>query len=281
MRNLFFYTFLILLLWIFLSQCLILRNRWSDGKAYRVFASKKIPLNIHDTLINKRHIHYAVSGPDSLPTLIFLHGSPGSWMNYMKFMWDTTLEKKFRIVSIDRPGFGYSDFGKPLHLQEQCKLILPIFQSLKTKQPMFLCGHSMGGPIAVQLAASDPSLFTTIILVAGSIDVNVEKQETWRKIMNVKPLYWLLPGAFGPSNTELLYLKADLLPLQQEFKKVTCNVYFIHGSKDTWVPIQNIAYGKSMMINAQSIRADTIFGADHQIPWKNKKEFTDMLLSLY
>src|SRR5688572_29677493 len=118
MRKIFLYTFLILLTWIFLSQCLILRNRWSDEKAYMVFTSRKIPLEIHDTLINNRHIHYAISGSDSLPTLVFLHGSPGSWMNYMKFMGDSALQRKFRIVSIDRPGFGYSDFGKALHMQE-------------------------------------------------------------------------------------------------------------------------------------------------------------------
>ncbi len=258
-----------------------MRNRWSDEKAYRVFSSKQVPLHIYDTVIGNRHLHYAVSGSADLPTLVFIHGSPGSWMNYMGFMWDTALQKKFRMVSIDRPGFGYSDFGEAMHLQEQCKIILPVLQSLKTAQPMFLCGHSMGGPVVVELAASDPELFNTIVIAAGSIDVSQEKTEAWRKIMDKKPLYWCLPGAFGPSNTELLYLKKDLVPLQSAFKKITCNVHFIHGTKDTWVPIENIAYGKSMLVNAKSISVDSLPGADHQIPWKNKDAFTNMLLKLY
>ena len=99
--------------------------------------------------------------------------------------------------------------------------------------------------------------------------------------MNVKPPYWLLPGAFAPSNTELLYLKKDLVPLQKKFKQITCKVHFVHGSNDTWVPIKNISYGTRMLINARNITADTIVGADHQIPWKNKKEFTKILLELY
>jgi pimeloyl-ACP methyl ester carboxylesterase len=98
--------------------------------------------------------------------------------------------------------------------------------------------------------------------------------------MNVRPMYWALPGAFGPSNTELLYLKNDLLPLQNDFKKITCNVLFVHGDKDTWVPIKNIAYGKMMMINARSVVADTLHGADHQIPWKNMDELKQILLAL-
>ena len=267
--------------WIFLSQCIILRNRWSDKKAYRVFAAKHVPLTLHDTIINNRHLHYAVSGADSLPTLVFIHGSPGSWMNYMIYMWDSTMQKKFRMISIDRPGFGYSDFGEAMHLQDQCDIILPLLRSLKTERPMYLFGHSLGGPVVVQLAASAPELFTTIVIAAGSIDVKEEKKEIWRKIMGVKPLYYLLPGAFGPSNTEILYLKKDLIPLQQEFKKITCNVHFIHGDADTWVPIQNIAYGKIMMVNAKTIVADTIPGANHMIPWNHKKEITDILLKLY
>ena len=99
--------------------------------------------------------------------------------------------------------------------------------------------------------------------------------------MNVRPMYWLLPGAFGPSNTELLYLKKDLLPLQNDFKNITCHVLFVHGDQDTWVSIQNIAFGKKMMVNAASITADTLHGADHQLPWKRHDELKNILLNLY
>jgi pimeloyl-ACP methyl ester carboxylesterase len=281
MRKLFLYFILPITLWVLLSQCLIMRNRWSDKKAYNVFEAKKVPLEIKDTVLQNRHLHYAICGSDTLPTLVFIHGSPGSWMNYMKFMWDEDMRKKYRIVAIDRPGFGYSDFGKAMHLQDQCKLILPVLEKLKTVKPMYLVGHSMGGPIIVKLAADKPNLFSKIVIVAGALDVSQEKKETWRKIMNVKPFYWALPGAFGPSNKELLFLKEDLISLQNDFAKITCSVQFIHGDKDTWVPLDNIAYGKKMMVNAFSISADTIKGADHQIPWKNKDEFTKLLLELY
>jgi pimeloyl-ACP methyl ester carboxylesterase len=281
MRKTILYSIALLTVWILLAQCFIMRNRWSDNKAYRVFKTKDVPLKIVDTIINQRHLHYAVCGPDSLPTLVFIHGSPGSWMNYMHYMWDSAMRKKFRIVAIDRPGFGYSDFGKALHLQEQCSIILPVLQQLKTKAPMYLVGHSMGGPVASKLAADDPHLFNTIVIVAGALDINQEAKETWRKIMNVRPMYWALPGAFGPSNTELLYLKNDLLPLQKDFKNITCKVLFVHGDKDTWVPIQNIAFATKMMVNAASISADTLQGADHQIPWKRMDELKQILLNLY
>jgi pimeloyl-ACP methyl ester carboxylesterase len=271
----------LIVIWVLFAQCFIMRNRMSDSRATKIFKHQNVPLEIYDTVINNRHIHYAASGNSNLPTLVFIHGSPGSWMNYMKYMFDSSMKSKYRIISIDRPGFGFSDFGEAMHLQDQCELILPVLEKEKSSAPMILCGHSMGGPIVVKLAAMRPALFSKIILVAGSIDVNEEKKETWRKIMDVKPLYYLLPGAFGPSNTELLYLKEDLVPLQNEFSKITSDVQFIHGNRDTWVPISNVAYGFKMFVNAKSIVSDTIWGADHQIPWKNRKEFTKLLLQAY
>jgi pimeloyl-ACP methyl ester carboxylesterase len=280
MKRIFFYSTILLFVWVLLAQCFILKNRWSDKKAYKVFKAKEVPLKIYDTVVNNHHLHYAVCGSDSLPALVFIHGSPGSWMHYMKFMWDSAMRSKFRIVAIDRPGFGYSDFGKAVHLQEQCGIISPVIQKLKIDKPLYLVGHSMGGPVAVKLAADNPAIVNTLVIIAGAIDINQEAKETWRHIMNVRPLYWTLPGAFAPSNTELLYLKKDLLPLQNDFKKITCNVLFVHGDKDTWVPIKNIAYGTKMMVNAASIKADTLKGADHQIPWKNMDTLKGILLRL-
>ncbi|HMK24842.1 MAG TPA: alpha/beta hydrolase [Chitinophagaceae bacterium] len=280
MARLFFFLGLILFADLFFSRCIVAKTRWNDKKAEQVFKTKNVPLVIADTVINDHHIHYAISGNADRPTLVFIHGSPGSWFHYMKYMWDEDLRKKYRIVSIDRPGFGFSDYGKAIHLQDQCKLLLPVLQSLKGDQPMFLCGHSYGGPVVAKLAADAPSLFKTIVITSGSIDPSQEKKETWRHIMDKKPFFWFLPGAFQPSNTELLYLKEDLKPLASDLDKITTNVVFIHGDKDDWVPIENIAYSQKKMVHASSITIDTLKGAGHQIPWKNREEFKKILLNL-
>jgi len=271
----------LLFIWLFLSQCFILRNRWSDKKSIKIFSSKHVPFVIHDTVINNQHLHFAISGSDTLPTLVFIHGSPGSWMNYAKYMWDSSLLGKYRMIGIDRPGFGYSDFGKALHLQEQAAIISTVLVAQKNDLPMFLFGHSMGGAVVSELAARNPDMYKGIVIAAGSLDVSLEKKETWRHIMSVKPLYWFLPGAYGPSNTELLYLKKDLVQLQDEFKNINCEVHFIHGSEDTWVPIENVAFGMKMITNAKLITTDTLVGADHHIPWKNMDEIKKVLLKLY
>lgn len=263
MKQTILFTILPLVLASLFSQCMILQKRWSDKTAHRVFDNRNVPLNIYDTIISNRRLHYAVTGADGRPILVFIHGSPGSWKQYAKYMYDSALLSKFKIVSIDRPGFGYSDFGKAMNLREQCNIILPLLQSLKAAQPMYLFGHSMGGPVAVQLAAADPSLFSGLVIASGAIDAAREKKELWRRVMAKKPLYWLLPGAFGPSNTELLFLKKDLVDLRGEFKKITSRVYFIHGARDHWVPIENVAFGKQMLVNAEQISSDTLPRVGH------------------
>lgn len=265
---------------LFLSRCVLLKMRWTDKKSGKIFAAKNVPLELHDTLIGKTHIHYAVTGSSTLPTLVFIHGSPGSWFHYHKYMLDPDLRKKYRIISFDRPGYGHSNYGEALHLQDQCRLMMTVLKGLKNDQPMILFGHSYGGAVVAKLAADAPGMFKKILIAAGSLDPALEKKETWRHLMENKPLSWFLPGAFRQSNTELLYLKKDLVLLAANLHKITDHVQFVHGDKDTWVPIENVAYCLKMMVNAASTHSDTIRGVRHQIPWQRRKELKKILLEL-
>jgi len=260
-----------------LAQLALFKNRLSDSSAQRLFAKKDVAIRILDTVIGNRHLHYAMTGSDTLPTLAFVHGSPGSWSNYRNYMWDDSLLAQFRVISVDRPGFGFSDFGAPLHLDSQARLLGTLFRHLQNGKALILCGHSMGAPVVVQIAIDDPDLVNKLVLVGAPLDVRFERKETWRHIMDVKPLYYALPGAFGPSNTELLYLKTDLLSLQSQFQKIVCDVRFIHGTEDESVPIGSIDLAMATMVNARSISVDTIPGAGHYIPWKNEVVFRQLL----
>ena len=254
--------------------------RFSDKKANTIFASKKVSLQIFDTVLNGHNIHYAISGNDSLPTLVFIHGSPGSWIHYMEFMYDDLLRKKFRFISIDRPGFGYSNFGSPMHLKEQSELLLRVIAATQKGKPIYLAGHSIGGPVVAQMAAMSPGSFKKIIIMSGSISPYLEKKENWRHLMNNSLMNKFLPGAFAPSNTEILWFKKDLFQLEKELASINTEVVFVHGDKDTWVPIENVRYGIEKMVNAKSFQSDTLHGAGHMIPWKRMAEIKKILIQL-
>jgi pimeloyl-ACP methyl ester carboxylesterase len=270
----------ILLVWLILAQgCMTMRK--SDSEAKKEFAKQELLLTTESILVEGRHIHYALTGNDTLPTLFFVHGTPGSWDSFEDYLKDKQLLAHFRMVSIDRPGFGYSDYGQPEHLARQSELISPLFKVLDNHHPMFIAGHSLGGPMVIKLAADNPSVFSGIVVISGSIDPAEEEPERWRPLLFKTPLNYFVPGAMRPSNLELWYLKTDLVDLKSDFAKITCPVFFVHGASDTWVPPANVEYGRKLLVNSSHTEERILVGANHFIPWTRFPEIKDILLKLY
>ena len=270
----------VILLYLLLARFVICKIRWSDKKSKRIFKERDVPIELYNEKTGDRTIHYAITGSDDHPTLVFIHGTPASWFRFEKLMLDEEMRKKFRMLAIDRPGLGYSDFGKALPLQEQCKLLLPVIKKSKGNKPLYLCGHSYGGAVVSQLAADAPGLVDQLIILAGAIDPSQEKKDAaWRMILDV-PLSWFLPGAYRTMNTELTWFKNDLELLAKDLYKIEDHVLFIHGDKDKLVPFSNTAYGKKMMTNSASLEIITLKGAKHQLPIDNWQELKPVLLGL-
>lgn len=280
-RKRFIGALVIVILMIVHQSCFM--NRMNDKKVQRIFSAKKVDLQIKDFYTSDSFkLHYAVSGRDAKkPLLVFVHGSPGSWMNYMKYMWDTLLTNKYNIICIDRPGFGYSEFGNTKNIFTQADYILQLLHHENSGTPIVVVGHSMGGPVISAMAQQEPQFIHTIVLLAASIDLKQEHKETWRKIMCPSPLRYLLPGAFRPSNDELLQLKKDLVILDKNFDKIKCHVLFIHARGDNMVPFENVAFAKANITHAASQDSLIFCKKDgHFIPWKRKQEITNKLLEL-
>ena len=280
LNKIFLLTGLFGLSWLLFAQsCMSFRK--TDDEEKKEFSKSHILLRTATIKVFGRNIHYALTGQDSLPTLFFIHGSPGNWNAFAEYMKDSQLLKKFRMVSIDRPGFGYSDFGNAEHLDMQSLRISPLFSQLTNHKPMFLAGHSLGGPLVVKLGAENPGIFSGLVIISGSIDPKEEKPEKWRPWLFNTSLNYLVPGALRPANEELWYLKKDLVPLAKDFAKISCPVYFIHGASDDWVPPANVTYGKSLLVHAPFIEVTMIPRANHFIPWTKFNEIRAVLLKLY
>jgi pimeloyl-ACP methyl ester carboxylesterase len=254
-------------IWIILAQS-CMRMRISDSEANKKFAATGVPLHTDTVQVNGYTLHYAQTGNDSLPLLFFVHGSPGSWDAFSQYMQDKDLLAKYRMVSIDRPGFGYSQFGDARNLSGQSAIISPFLKQLQNGKATYIIGHSLGGPLAVKLVADNPGMVTGMVLLAASVDPAEEAPEKWRGVLRLTPFKYLLPGAFKPSNEEIWYLKKDLKPLASQFSAVTCAVWIMHGDKDKFVPVGNAAYAEKMLVNAKSVNTKILKGAPHFIPWE-------------
>jgi pimeloyl-ACP methyl ester carboxylesterase len=274
----YFLYFILFSYFIFCQSCITMRMNLNETKLF--FETSKLDFLDTTYVYEDFKIHYIETGKSDNPTLFFIHGSPGSWDAYKDYLKDTLLLKKYRMIAIDRPGFGYSNFQKSENLSEQSYQIYKFIKSINNQKPMVLIGHSMGGPIVVKLATLEPKLYSNLVILAGAVDPKAETPEVWRSIIMTKPIRYLIPGALRPSNDELWWLKQDLKDMQPHLKKITSNVLIIHGTKDPLVPYKNMDFMQKEFINAKKVDTISIKNANHFIPWEHFDEIRNALLNL-
>jgi pimeloyl-ACP methyl ester carboxylesterase len=228
-----------------------------------------------------RDIHYVKAGDQTKPLVVFIHGSPGSLSAFIHFLTDTSLLRQTEMISTDRPGFGYSNFGNGVgSLHEQCEILLPVIKENKNNRPVILVGHSLGGPLIARMAIEHPDLIDGLVIVAGSIDPELEPNETWFRAPLATPfLSWVLPRSLRASNEEIYHLKPELEEMLPMWADVRCPVIVIQGKKDSLVPAANADFAKKMLVNAP---VEFVFkeDMDHFVPWSNPELIHDAIITL-
>ena len=260
------------------QSCMTMRMNTKETASY--FDTLKVSYISRTARVCEHKIHFIQTGNSNQPTLLFVHGSPGSWDAYKQCLSDSLLLKKYRMIAIDRPGFGNSNFGTAEDLATQAQIIEDFITQVDNQQPLVLVGHSLGGPVIVKMATDHPDRFPNLVVLAGAVDPRAETPELWRKVLMSKPLRYLIPGALRPSNDELWWLKKDLYDMEPNLKNITSRVTIIHGTKDPLVPYRNMAYMDRKFVNAKSIDNISIENANHFIPWEHFDLIRNTLLKL-
>jgi pimeloyl-ACP methyl ester carboxylesterase len=104
--------------------------------------------------------------PDA-PPLVFVHGLGGSSLNFTAI--GLLLADAGRGVAPDLPGFGRTPpRTSPGGITEHATLV-ESFLDQEYDEPVHLFGNSMGGAIAVHLAARRPDLVRTLTLVSPAL----------------------------------------------------------------------------------------------------------------
>lgn len=279
MKRSFMIIGILLLLWLIMAQS-CMKMRISDKKARQEFSEAGVQLHTAVKKINGFPLHYALSGNDTMPTLLFVHGTPGSWDAFKHYLKNKELLQHYRLIAVDRPGFGYSDFGNAMNLTAQTEIMAAWMDSINNNKPFIIIGHSLGGPLAVKLTAARPHYTKAIVLLAASLDPALEKPEKWRPVLMNTPLSLLVPGALRPSNEELWYLKKDLKEMVTDYEKISCPVYLLHGKKDMLVPYSNVAYAQKMLTKTDSVILTSFEKENHFIVWTREKEIVELLMKL-
>ncbi|MBK8843157.1 MAG: hypothetical protein IPO33_10080 [Saprospiraceae bacterium] len=86
-----------LLSWLVTAQS-CMKMRISDTKAVQEFREAGVVLHIEDFDVDGFNLHAVHTGDDTLPTLFFIHGSPGSWYAFEVYLKDKDLLKNIECI---------------------------------------------------------------------------------------------------------------------------------------------------------------------------------------
>jgi len=264
---------------IALHSCMTFRMSEKEINGY--FKNKHIEGSQHTYAYKFRTMHYVQAGDTTGPAVIFVHGSPGSLSAFIHFLGDTSLTSRALLITADRPGFGYSNFGNAEpSMKEQAAALKPLLERFKNNKPLILVGHSLGGPVIARMAMDYPDLVDGLIIVAGSVDPELEPNETWFRAPLATPfLSWILPRSMRASNEEIYQAKPELERMLPLWKNITCPVIVIQGTKDSLVPAGNADFAKKMLVNAP-VEVVMIEGMDHFVPWSNPELIHDAIVKM-
>lgn len=202
---------------------------------------------LHDLTVDGRNLHYAeMAGADAGPRIIFIHGSPGDWQAYAKYLSRPELQKFGPLIAVDRPGYGGSGAHRMVpSLAGQARLLAPLLDD--PHGPVILVGHSLGGPIAAKLAMDYPDKVRGVLMIAGSVDPELEYPRWYNHAARYAVVRWLIPTELSDSNLEIYGLQAELKAMEPGWKTLRAPVTVVQGMQDELVDPRTADYVDQQM----------------------------------
>lgn len=124
------------------------------------------------------NLHYQLTGPDTAPVLVFLHGSNSSLQTWHPIV--RILENEFRCLVIDLPGHGLtgpspdSDYSvTALHNSLQ-----KLLEALDIERAVWI-GNSWGGWISWRMALDHPEKVEGLVLISSSGAISTEEEKLY------------------------------------------------------------------------------------------------------
>ncbi|MFK8161708.1 MAG: alpha/beta fold hydrolase [Lewinella sp.] len=269
-----------------MSRCESLKMRYEPNELMASLETRGITQAklLRDTSITGHLQYLEIDQTASLPLLVMLHGSPGALSAFEPYFTDRLLLDSFSILAIDRPGFGYSDFGTaaPL-LADQATAVASVLRRYPNRLKI-LIGHSMGGPLLARLAMDYPEEVDGMVMVAPSVSPMLEPAAGWRKFVNTPPIRWFTPPALRVCNQEIIPLRGELDKMMPAWEKMEMPVTVVQGTEDELVPMGNAAFVAESINDTSRVKLSYVEGGDHFILWSEvpliREEILEMLAKI-
>jgi pimeloyl-ACP methyl ester carboxylesterase len=215
-------------------------------------------------------IRYLTIGADSLPPVLLLHGSPGSWSVFRSHFFDSSIYNHAHLIALDRPGYGYSNFGRSyISVTAEAAFLQGFLDDVvRPDKPLVIVGSSYGGPVGVKLAMQNAHRLRALMLVSASVAPGQEKTYGITPIIDVQPIRRFIPYLLRMPNDEKLAHRESLRAIANGWDAIRSPVYILHGKADKLVYYPNAEYAREKLVNAP-VTFVPFEKLGHVINWKH------------
>ncbi len=135
-------------------------------------AGRAVPPQGRFLHLDGEQVHYTDEGEG--PALVLIHGLGGQVRNFTHSLVER-LTDDFRVIAVDRSGSGHSTRSgdDAARLDRQAAQVARVIEALALDRPTVV-GHSLGGAVALRLAADRPDLVGALALI-GPLTQPVEE----------------------------------------------------------------------------------------------------------
>ncbi len=223
--------------------------------------------------------------PNERPSVVLLHGSPGSWSGFAE-LGPRLQQAGYHVVAPDLPGFGQSDKDLPdLSARSHAFTVLAMLDALGTERS-HLVGWSNGGAVALHAAEIAPERAASLTLMA-SIGVRQAEGSGSHFFEHAKyklglsahaALRWFTPHFGALNRDDIAWLRnfddSDLRPIEAMMRTTRTPTLILHGRHDFLTPAWGAELHHRLMPESRLVMLD----ASHFIPFMQAEEAAAYLI---
>jgi len=255
----------------------------TDKQLEQFFADNGLHGSVHYYIAAGRKIRYVSIGEAHLPTLFFIHGSPANVIMYSEYYKDPVLSKTFRILAVDRPGYGGSGYGEPEpSIEKQAEMIRPVIDGLNSiSRPLIIVAASYGSSIACRLLMDHPNIADGTLLDSPAIAPGQEKFFWITPLVEHSFIRNIITGHHRSANTEKIHHRQELLKMLPHWHKIKVPITYLQGKHDNMVYTTNADFARMHLTNVPELHFKFFENRQHLTIMKETEAVRDKILELY
>lgn len=201
---------------------------------------------------NTMELNY-MEGPNNGAPILLLHGATKRWQSFSPIISD--LANYLHVYAIDFRGHGKSKPTPGAYRLQDYLNDCYFFIKEKIRQPTIILGHSLGGMIAIMLAANHPELVRSLVVIDAPLTMTSLRELAfaqgelanhliqWLRINKIFNSSWLhknfIPESLSQCDPDMLVAIINEFEttfhqyeIEELFPKIKCPTLLIRGSSE-------------------------------------------------